>query len=155
MAVNAQEPWQKEQRRYLKRHVTEITRIYSDMLNGEGECGDYSKIFSSTDFAYRKVRVERPLRLSFSMRQEGYQALRLAKPFLKLPEMEQEAMLTCLTTYLSSTDVWMDREAFLIDLNKAARASGLRLTSPIKKAIVTAFGERNETAEFAETLEVA
>ena len=39
-----------------------ITRIYSEMLNGDGDWGEYSKIFANTDFAYREVRVERPLR---------------------------------------------------------------------------------------------
>lgn len=125
----------------------EITRIYSQMLNGNGEWGECSKTFSTADFAYREVRVERPLRLSFAMRQEGFDNLRVAKPLLKLPQAEQEAILTCLAKNLPSDNVWMDREAFLVDLNGAVKAAGLKLAAPIKKAIVGAFGERNTEAE--------
>ena len=125
----------------------EITRIYSEMLNGDGEWGEYSKIFATTDFAYREVRVERPLRMSFAMREEGFESLKLAKPFIKLPEGEQAAIFKCLSNHLTMGEVWMDREEFLISLNGAMRASGIKLAAPIKKAILSAFGERNEEAE--------
>lgn len=124
-----------------------VTHIYSQMLIGDGEWGQYSKIFNTTDFAYREVRVERPLRMSFAMREQGYETLRLAKPFLKLLPAEQDAILACLAKHLPSDNVWMDREAFLVDLNGAVKATGLKLAAPIKKAILTAFGERNEEAE--------
>src|SRR5215468_109725 len=42
-----------------------IVRIYSEMFNGAGEHGEFSKIFNRTDFGYREIRVERPLRLNF------------------------------------------------------------------------------------------
>ena len=34
-----------------------ITRIYSEMLNGDGDWGECSKIFDTQDFAYREVRL--------------------------------------------------------------------------------------------------
>ena len=117
------------------------------MLNGDGEWSEFSKIFNTTDFAYREVRVERPLRLSFTMREEGFDALRVAKPFLKLPETEQEGILACLAMHMPSDMVWMDREAFLVDLNTAIKTDDIKLAAPIKKAVLTAFGERNEEAE--------
>ena len=125
----------------------EITRIYSDMLNGGGDWGEYSKIFSNTDFAYREVRVERPLRMSFTMQQENLEALKRAKPFLKLTEDEREAILSCLTMHMTMGEVWMDREKFLISLNKAIKAAEIKRAAPVKKAILSAFGERNEKAE--------
>ena len=30
----------------------EIIRIYADILNGSGECGEFSKTFDTTDFGY-------------------------------------------------------------------------------------------------------
>ena len=43
----------------------EIVRIYARMLNGNGEYAEFSKIFNVSDFGYREIRVERPLRRSF------------------------------------------------------------------------------------------
>jgi type I restriction enzyme M protein len=40
--------------------IAEITRIYGDFQEGE-----YCKIFDNDDFGFRKITVERPLRLSF------------------------------------------------------------------------------------------
>lgn len=42
---------------------SEIVRIYGEFLNGNAGVGDVSKIFDTTDFGYREIRVERPLRL--------------------------------------------------------------------------------------------
>ena len=49
----------------------DITRIYSEMLNGDSDWGEYSKIFNTTDFAYREVRLN--LKASFAMREEGFE----------------------------------------------------------------------------------
>ena len=38
----------------------EVVRIYADMLNGNGECGEFSKTFDTTDFGYREVRSRAP-----------------------------------------------------------------------------------------------
>ncbi len=45
----------------------EIARIYAEMLNGDGDWGDVSKIFATTDFGYREIRLERPLKLAFAV----------------------------------------------------------------------------------------
>ena len=55
----------------------EIVRIYAEMLNGGGAYGEFSKIFDTTDFGYREIRVERPLRLNFQVTPE--RLARLAK----------------------------------------------------------------------------
>ncbi len=41
----------------------------------------------------------------------------------------------------------MDREAFQADVVEAAESAGLKVPSPIKKAIFAAFGERDQAAE--------
>src|ERR1019366_1785536 len=48
----------------------EIVRIYAKMLNGNGEYGEFSKIFATSDFGYREIRVERALRLAFEVTPE-------------------------------------------------------------------------------------
>ncbi len=44
----------------------EIVRIYSEMLNGDGAEGDFSKIFDASDFGYREIRVRAAITSEFS-----------------------------------------------------------------------------------------
>ena len=62
----------------------EIVRIYADFLNGESEESDVAKVFDTTDFGYREIRVERPLRLNFKVDDERLARLEDAKAFSKL-----------------------------------------------------------------------
>ncbi|HEY6128156.1 MAG TPA: class I SAM-dependent DNA methyltransferase, partial [Candidatus Acidoferrum sp.] len=62
----------------------EIVRIYAAMLNGNGEYGEFSKIFDISDFGYREVRIERPLRLNFEACPARIERLKIEKFFLKL-----------------------------------------------------------------------
>ena len=62
----------------------EVVRIYADVLNGNGESAEFSKTFDTTDFGYREVRVERPLRLNFQAAPERIERLKAEKAFLKL-----------------------------------------------------------------------
>ena len=45
--------------------IAEITRIYGEFAEGE-----HCKIFANEDFGYRKITVERPLRLNFQTSEE-------------------------------------------------------------------------------------
>ena len=48
----------------------EIVRLYAGFLNSESGQDDVSKIFDTTDFGYREIRVERPLKLNFQVSDE-------------------------------------------------------------------------------------
>ena len=67
------------------------------MLNGNGagddDWGDVSKIFNTTDFGYREIHVERPLKLAFAVTDDAVETLRAAKPFLKLSDADQADVL--------------------------------------------------------------
>jgi type I restriction enzyme M protein len=123
----------------------EITRIYAELLNGEGEWGDVSKIFDSTDFGYREVRVERPLKLAFAITEEALATLCEAKPFQKLAEEEQEGFLAALQS-LPQEQRWIDRAEFEKDLNAALKQASIKVGAPLKKAILAALSERDEEA---------
>src|SRR6056297_1692228 len=97
----------------------EIARIYAEMLNGDGEWGDVSKIFDTTDFGYREIRVERPLKLTFQVTKEGVDTLRDAKPFQKLDTAAQEAILSALLVHLPRGKRWISRDAFESALSAA------------------------------------
>ena len=124
----------------------EIVRIYARMLNGNGEYGEFSKIFDVADFGYREIRVERPLRLSFQVTPEHAGRLKVEKPFLKLDPTEQDAIIACLETKVP-TKVYRNRDEFEKTLAKALKASGIKIGPPVKKTILSALSERDEEAD--------
>jgi type I restriction enzyme M protein len=125
----------------------EIARIYAEMLNGDGDWGDVSKIFATTDFGYREIRVERPLKLAFSVTQQGLETLRDAKPFQRLDATEQESVLIALLNHLPDDERWIDRDDFERALSGALRRADVKIGAPVKKAILAALSERDEDAE--------
>jgi type I restriction enzyme M protein len=124
----------------------QITQLYAEMLNGDGDWGDVSKIFATTDFGYREIRVERPLKLAFAVTPEGLEALREAKPFEKLDAETQSAILESLESHLAG-ERWVSRSAFDTALSDSLRAAGVKVSAPVRKAILGALSERDEAAE--------
>lgn len=139
----------------------EIVRIYGEFLNGHAGYGDVAKIFDTTDFGYREIRVERPLRLRFEVSHELISALAdeeaagdaaprlsIGKVFdaLKL-KTEDQATFLLLWILANVGMVWMSRDAFVADLQAAAKAKGIALPKPTIGAMVSFFGESHEDAE--------
>jgi type I restriction enzyme M protein len=124
----------------------EIARIYHDMLNGNSDWADVSKIFDTTDFGYREIRVERPLKLRVEWSEAGKEALLEAKPFQKLDADSQAKALTLLQSLLSGGH-WMNADSFAKAMDDLFKKSGLKIGAPVKKAILNAFAERDEEAE--------
>ncbi len=141
--------------------VTEIVRLYNEFAEGERV-----RIFDNADFGYRKITVERPLRLNFAVTEERRARLWEQAAFLNLggtvrerrreaavadgagdhaPNDDQAALLAILRG-LPPT-LWKDHAEFASALDGAARAARLTLSTPLKKAILAALGERDETAE--------
>jgi type I restriction enzyme M protein len=130
----------------------EIARIYAEMLNGhdengESEWGDVSKIFATTDFGYREIRVERPLKLAFAVTADGLDTLREAKPFQKLDPEDQAKVLAALQEHLPAGERWMDRTEFEKALTAALRKQDIKIGAPVRKAILSALSERDEQAQ--------
>lgn len=124
----------------------EIVRIYAGMLNGNGEYGEFSKIFDTTDFGYREIRVERPLRLNFQATAERIERLKAEKAFRKLDAGEQANILDGLSSHLPST-LFINRDTFDRALTKALKGAGLKIAVPVRKAILSALSERDEEAD--------
>lgn len=137
-------------------HIAEVTRIYGDFREGP-----HCKIFDNADFGFRKITVERPLRLKFQVTPERIAALREASAFENLAkskkkdkkavaeetaagQQHQEAIVALLEA-LPAGKVWMNRADFLADLLTKADAGDVKLPAPVRKAIVTALAERDET----------
>jgi type I restriction enzyme M protein len=122
-----------------------IVHIFHDMANGGGEWSDVSKIFSTEDFGHREIRVERPLRLNFQAAPERIEKLKTEKPFLRLDLTDQEALLSALTR-LPGT-LFNNRDAFEKALGKVLKGTGVKIGAPVKKTILTALCDRDETAD--------
>ncbi|MDF2096024.1 type I restriction-modification system subunit M [Aquibaculum arenosum] len=128
----------------------EILRLYNEMPEGEGAEGEgadraVSKVFATTDFGYREIRVERPLRLNFRASPERIARLREEKAFLKLSEDEREEIEVILLAL--GDRLFTQRPAFEKALKKALAAEGVKLAAPTRKAILSALSERDEEAE--------
>ncbi len=122
-----------------------ITHIFHEMANGGGPWSEVSRIFDASDFGYREIRVERPLRLNFQSSPERIARLKLAKPFLKLDPADQDDLLNVITNRLPAT-LFKERPAFEAALTKALKGAGVKVGAPIRKAILSALSERDETA---------
>ena len=126
-----------------------------------GKEGEHVKIFPTTHFGFRKITVERPLRLNFQATPEriarlstekGFQNLAVSKKKGKAGEQEeaegwlQQEAIRKLLAKLPKT-LSKDREAFEELLTSAANKAGVGLAAPVRKAILSALSERDESAE--------
>ena len=133
-----------KRREISKEHIGRITEIFLSFTDGE-----YSKIFDTTDFGYRKITVERPLRLNFQASPERIAQLQQQKAFQDLAiskkknlrekateeaegRRQQEAILAML--YRLPDTLFKDRPTFDWMLDSTAKSAGLKLSPPIRKA---------------------
>ena len=147
--------------------VLDILSNYGDgetrtrMEDGNEEEVTVSRIFPTTQFGFRRITVERPLRLNFQASPERIARLEEQKGFQNLAKSKkrgeagakeetmgrarQEAIRTMLK--LMPDEVCKDREAFVAELTTAAAKADIKLPAPVKKAILTALAERDPEAE--------
>jgi type I restriction enzyme M protein len=129
--------------------------------NGEQREVVVSRIYPTTHFGFRKITVERPLRLDFQATPERIARLEEERAFENLAVSRkkgaargkdeeagraQQAAIRKLLEGLPD-ELYLDRAEFEAVLGKAARKAGVQLAAPVKKAILSALSERNEKAE--------
>ncbi|MDP2796970.1 MAG: class I SAM-dependent DNA methyltransferase [Methanoregula sp.] len=146
-----------KRREISKDHIEKITKLFTDFTATE-----ITKIFKSTDFGYRKITVERPLRLNFQASNERIERIRLEKTFQNLTVSkkkdpkertaeeikgrEQQDLILAMLHTLPST-LMKDQKEFDRLLAKAVKGSSIKLIAALKKSIYSALSERDETAE--------
>ena len=138
-------------------HIAEITRTYGDCVESK-----ISKIFDNEDFGYRRIIVERPLRLNFQAPPERIERLKAEKAFENLAKTkkkgkagqqeiaEGEALQAGILGALAQLDakrVYRDRDSFESDLTHALKQTGIKLAAPLKKAVLARFSESDLDAE--------
>ncbi len=152
--------------------IKTLTRLYganrdSEMaqvlIDGQPEMRVVSRIFENREFGFLKVTVERPLRLNLEASEERIAKLDDQGAFANLAVSkklkdkaaiahEEEAgrktqeAIRAIVRKLARKGRYMDRALFEADLNRAAKAAGEKVSTPIKKAIFAALGERDPKA---------
>jgi type I restriction enzyme M protein len=106
--IDSRDRWQPmkrslgDKRRYLDSAIIEtLTREHGEF----GEC-ETSKIFDNADFGYRRITVERPLRLRFEITDEAKEVFLNAFPELYDPIVEMEQELGD-EPYMDWNEVWV------------------------------------------------
>lgn len=153
--------------------IAEIVKIFGDFRDGETrnfpsrpECV-VSKIFDNEDFGYRKITVERPLKLNFRLNPERIGRLEQESGFRKIAaskkkqgtaayrreikegKSRQKQIRRLLAAFADShgRKLYKDRKVFLADLRKVAGKNDCRLSAAEINSIVSALGERDPAAE--------
>ena len=122
-----------------------IVRIYAGFVNGGGGEGEVSQIFDSTEFGYREIRMERPLRLDFRACEERLARLGGQRAWERLGDAEKAGILAALSTIGDA--LYTARPAFEEALSRALKAADMKIGAPVRKAILAALSERDEEAE--------
>jgi type I restriction enzyme M protein len=123
--------------------------------------GERCKIFPNTHFGFRKITVERPLRANFQAgpgriarleEESAFRNLAVSKKkgAAKAKEeaegrKEQQPIRELLSTIPDT--LYKDRDTLLQALDQATARAGVKLSTPMQKAILSALSERDEKAE--------
>ncbi len=144
-----------------RREIKEEQRDAILQLFSAAQDGLHCKIFDRAEFGYRRIQVDRPLRLNFQVtedrlarlvEQSGFANLAVSKKLDKKAraaeekagrEMQQRIIAALKT--LPDERV-KDRAVFSQRLDAALEQAELKLKAPVLKAILAALGERDETA---------
>jgi len=152
--INATERYSKmrkslgSKRQYISdSDIEAVVRAY-----GAFEETEESKIFPVDAFGYRRITVERPLRLNFAVTEERLESLKAAKPFGKLNQAEQAAVLSTLETLGHSREGGnpepvKNRQAFLKTLKAAFAEADNPVKPALLKTICQALSERDPEAD--------
>ena len=148
----------------------DILRLLADFEDGatrkvvqDGEQREVvvSRVYPTTHFGFRKITVERPLRLDFEASSERIARLDDRRAFANLAVSrkkgaarakdeeagrKKQAAIRALLRSLPDT-LFLDRAVFEGELAEAVRRAKLNLAAPIRKAILSALSERNDEAE--------
>lgn len=116
-------------------------------LYGEFEETEQSKIFDTTDFFYRTITVERPLKLSFSVTANRTETVLSSKAFAKLSVDEQTALRKVLEGLNTTGEKWKNRDLFTKRLKQALVEGGVSISGPQLKVLISVLSERDDAAD--------
>ena len=137
----------------------DITQRYGTLKESE-----HIRVFDNEDFGYRRITVERPLRLNFAVNKERIASLEETKAFTKLATSKkrknskaaqaeiaeglrlQKAILSALDG-LAPKGVIKNRDEFAGMMKNTFKEAKIKVPAALFKAILMALAERDETAD--------
>ena len=154
-------------------HIQELVRLYAEYEHdAESEVLDEgrpvrrvcSKVLDNREFGFLKITVERPLRLNFQVSAERIERLWAQTAFAQLATSkkrkdaaaqrediaEGEKTQAAIRAALQNMDghwLYRDRAEFERVLDAALKQAGLKISAPVRKAILAALSERDPQAE--------
>jgi type I restriction enzyme M protein len=105
---------------------------------------DISKILKTTEFGYRQITVETPLRLAFKVDEPAIEKALANKAVVRLDETDQIRLITALKSIQLEIK---SRSSFAKELNDACAQQGVVLSPPTLKALINEFGFQSQGAE--------
>lgn len=129
-------------RQYLTEdQIDELVRLY-----GRFEETPQSKIFPVEAFGYRRITVERPLRLNFQVSSQRIEKVLEEKAIEKLEAPARQRLIEALQT-MDASLLHRNREQFSKLLKKTLSAHDASPSTPELKAILNALSERDPEAD--------
>ncbi len=129
-------------RQYLtEEQIDELVRLY-----GRFEETPQSKIFPVEAFGYRRITVERPLRLNFQVSPERIAKVLEEKAIEKLEAPARQRLIEALQA-MDASVLHRNREQFSKLLKKTLSAHDVSPSTPELKAILNALSERDPEAD--------
>ncbi|GAA0683288.1 hypothetical protein GCM10009104_05480 [Marinobacterium maritimum] len=128
--------------------LEKIVGLYSRYDSAELEASGVAKVFDTTDFGYRRITVERPLKLAFYPHdEERIVALQADKAWAKLDGGLQSAILDALSQF--AEDRLLSRTTFKKQLTTLL--GDTKLPAPVFKLLCRHIGEQGDEAEVCKT----
>jgi len=129
-------------RQYItEEQISDLVRLY-----GRFEQTAQSKIFPVEAFGYRRITVERPLRLNFQVSPERIAKVLEEKAIGKLEAPARQRLIEALQT-MDASVLHRNREQFSKLLKKTLTAHDVFPSTPELKAILNALSERDPEAD--------
>ena len=119
----------------------QVVEVYS-----AAEEAEISRMLDYRRFAYRRIRVLRPMRMSLHVNAETMARLTDEKAWAKLTPESREAWQRALKPYMGATHPFAWAESFADEAAKKDAAIG-KVGKPFIKALINAFGLRDPEGE--------
>ncbi|WP_435527494.1 type I restriction-modification system subunit M [Microbacterium aurantiacum] len=134
-----------KRRKLSSDHITEITKLFTEFAETK-----HSKIFRTTDFFYRTITVERPLRLNYAVTEARVEKALASRALSRVGAAQLESLRTALAPVAERAkrdEAHTNRASFTSMLTDLLTDAAITLSPPQLKALATELGEPDDEGE--------